>query len=76
MKMTFFKPFLLIFTHSDPEAQPRGGFKADFSETFRSTVRGCGGRVPTTHPQGRISGLPKGSPVNGHESFVHESISN
>ncbi len=57
--------FLLIFTHSDPEAQPRGGPKADISETFRSTVRGCGGRAPTTHPQGRISGLPKGSPVNG-----------
>ncbi len=53
-----------IFTHSDPEAQPRGGPKADISETFRSTVRGCGGRAPTTHPQGRISGLPKGSPVN------------
>ena len=42
---------LIIFAHSDPEAQPRGGPKADISETFRSTVRGGGGRAPTTHPQ-------------------------
>ena len=55
----------ILFSHSDPEAQPWGGPKADISETFRSTFRGCGGRAPTTHPQGRISGLPKGSPVNG-----------
>ena len=48
--------FLLIFTHSDPEAQPRGGPKADISETFRSTVRGCGGRAPTNHPFACLQG--------------------
>ena len=52
--LTFFYQYLLMFSHSDHEAQPRGGPKADISETFRSTVRGSGGRAPTTHPQGRI----------------------
>ena len=35
---------IILFPHSDPEAQPRGGPKADISETFRSSFRGCGGR--------------------------------
>ena len=37
---------MLIFIPSDPEAQHRGGLKADISETFRSTFRGCGGGAP------------------------------
>ena len=35
-----------LFSHSDPKAQPWGGLKADISEAFRPTFRGCGGRAP------------------------------
>ena len=34
------------FTHRDPEAHPRGGLKADFSETFRPTGNGGEGAEP------------------------------
>jgi hypothetical protein len=46
-----------LLSHSDHEAQPWGDPKARILEAFRLTFRGCGGRAPTTHSQGRIFGL-------------------
>ena len=53
---------IIIFTHSDHEAQPWGGPKADISEAFRPTGNGGVGtepphqkvakKVPKTNPKG------------------------
>ena len=57
----------ILFTHSDQEAQPWGGLKADISEAFRPTGNGgAGAERPLTENMGW------GPQIQNEKKNIHE----